>query len=175
MERYRVNIVGLSNKIHHFEYELGDDFFARYGTDLISKGLFHVDVTINKHETFLEVTFDVKGKARLTCDRSLEEFDYPIETHNMVVFKYGDEDREVTEEIMMIQRDTPSLELGQFIYEFIGLAVPMKKLHPRFADEEKNNGDEEGGKIVYSSSSVKKEEKTEDEIDPRWEKLKNLK
>lgn len=173
MERYRVNIVGLSNKIHHFEYELGDDFFASYGTDLISKGLFHVDVTVNKHETFLEVTFDVRGTAKLTCDRSLEEFDYPIETHNMVVFKYGDEDREITEEITMIQRDTPSLELGQFMYEFIGLAVPMKKLHPRFVDEDKNTDDEGGGRIIYSS--VKNEEESKNEIDPRWEKLKKLK
>jgi uncharacterized metal-binding protein YceD (DUF177 family) len=172
VEGYRINIIGLSNKIHHFEYEIGDEFFARFGSDLISRGSFRVDVEVNKHETFLEVTFDIEGSAVLVCDRSLEEFEYPIKTKNMMVFKYGDEDREITEEVVMIQRDTPSLELGQLIYEFISLAVPMKKLHPRFASEQ-NSDSEEEGKIVYTSAEEKI--KKDEEIDPRWEKLKKLK
>ncbi len=177
VDAFRVNIVGLSNTIHHFDYELGDEFFKRYGTDLISRGSFVVNVTINKHETFLEVDFDIKGTARLICDRSLDEFDYPIETHKMVVFKFGDEDREITEEIMLIHRDTVSLELGQFIYEFISLTVPMKKLHPRFTDDEEDEDEEsETGKIVYSSSSNEENDREDDDdIDPRWEKLKKLK
>ncbi|HEX5168528.1 MAG TPA: DUF177 domain-containing protein [Cyclobacteriaceae bacterium] len=174
MEAYRVNIVGLSNKVHHFDYELGDDFFEHYGSDLISKGSFIVKVMINKHETFLEVNFEIAGTAKLICDRSLEEFDYPIKTKKMVVFKYGDEDQEISEEIIMIQRDTVSLELGQFIYEFIGLAVPMKKLHPRFDGEDDNNDDDDAGRIIYSSDSGTGND-TQDEIDPRWEKLKKLK
>jgi uncharacterized metal-binding protein YceD (DUF177 family) len=172
VEGYRINIVGLSNKIHQFEYEIGDEFFARFGSDLISRGSFRVDVEVNKHETFLEVTFDIEGNAVLVCDRSLEEFEYPIKTKNMMVFKYGDEDREITEEVVMIQRDTPSLELGQLIYEFISLAVPMKRLHPRFASEQDSDSPEEG-KIVYTSAEEKNNK--EEEVDPRWEKLKKLK
>ena len=175
VDTFRVNIVGLANKIHHFNYELGDEFFKRYGTDLISKGSFVVNVAINKHETFLEVDFDIKGTAQLICDRSLEPFDYPIKTHKMVVFKFGDEDREITEEIMLIHRDTVSLELGQFIYEFISLAVPMKKLHPRFTEDEEDE-ESETGKIVYSSLSNEENDRgDDDDIDPRWEKLKKLK
>lgn len=67
----------------------------------------------------------------------------------------------------MIHRGTETLELGQYIYEFIALAIPMKKLHPRFQDEP----DDEGS-IIYTSDTDKKEE---EEIDPRWEKLKKLK
>jgi len=175
METFRVNIVGLTNRIHHFDYELGDEFFKRYGTDLISKGSFVVKVVINKHETFLEVDFDINGTAQLICDRSLEPFDYPITTHKMVVFKFGDEDGEITDEIMLIHRDTVSLELGQFIYEFISLSVPMKKLHPRFTEDEEDE-ESEAGKIVYSSSSNEESKREDDdEIDPRWEKLKKLK
>lgn len=175
MENFRVNIVGLSNKVHHFEYTFGDEFFKRFGENLISKGSFRADLAINKHETFLEVDFDIKGTARLICDRSLEEFDYPISIHRMVVFKYGDEDREITEEIMLIHRDTVSLELGQFIYEFLALAVPMKKLHPRFEEEneESEQSDEENGKIIYSSAAD--EEEKDETTDPRWDKLKKLK
>jgi uncharacterized metal-binding protein YceD (DUF177 family) len=174
---YSVNIVGLSNKLHHFEYEFGDDFFSKYGTGVVSKGRFRAEVAVNKHETFLEVDFKIKGTAVLTCDRSLEQFDYPIWTTRKVLFKYGDKDEEISDEIVMIHRDTVSLELGQYIYEFIALAVPMKKLHPRFALEENLEDDTAEGKIVYSSEKdqTNNGDDDADDIDPRWNILKKLK
>lgn len=175
MVAYSVNIVGLSNKEHRFEYEFGDEFFRRYGTDLLSEGSFQVVALLNKHETFIEVDFIVRGTARLICDRSLEPFDYPIQTENKIVFKYGEEYQEMTDEIIVIPRDTATLELGQYIYEFISLAIPLKRLHPRFVDEvDETEGAE--GKIVYSSSTSEEEKKDEGEqIDPRWNILKKLK
>ncbi len=171
---YSVNIVGLSNKEHRFEYEFGSEFFRKYGTDLLSEGSFQVDVVLNKHETFIEVNFNAKGTGRLICDRSLEPFDYPIQTENKIVFKYGEEYQELTDEIIVIPRDTATLELGQYIYEFISLAVPLKKLHPRFRDEAEET-DEAEGKIVYSSGGTEEKKNDEEETDPRWNILKKLK
>lgn len=172
MERYRVNILGLSLSIHHFEYDLGGEFFKKYGIGLVSDGIFKVDVALDKRETFLEAGFEVKGSVRLICDRSLDEFDYPIDVSSKIIFKYGDEDKEISEDVVMIHRGTESLELGQYIYEFIALAIPMKRLHPRFENES-----EDKGGIIYTTKSEdlpagqagKKEE-----IDPRWEILKKL-
>jgi uncharacterized metal-binding protein YceD (DUF177 family) len=166
MESYRINILGLSLAVHQFEYELGDEFFRKYDKGLVSEGKFTVTVTLDKRETFLETDFKLVGSVRLVCDRSLDEFDYPINITRKIMFKYGDQDMEVSEDVIMIQHGTDSLEIGQYIYEFIALAIPMKKLHPRFKDE----SDEEG--IIYSSDPD--EEKKEDEIDPRWEMLKKL-
>ncbi len=169
---YSVNIVGLSNKEHHFQYDIDHDFFRKYGTDLLSEGKFQVDVLLTKHETFIETEFRTKGAARLVCDRSLEPFDYPIENVSKIVFKYGEQLQEITDEIIVIPRDTAALELGQYMYEFISLAVPLKKLHPRFKDEAEENDVE--GKIVYSSQTSE-EKNDEEEIDPRWNILKKLK
>jgi uncharacterized metal-binding protein YceD (DUF177 family) len=88
-----------------------------------------------------------------------------------MVFKFGDEEKEISDEIMIISHQRDKLELGQFMYEFILLEVPMKKLHPRFASEEES----EVGTIVYSSSSEEVEDIDEKQIDPRWEALKKLK
>ncbi|HZY79634.1 MAG TPA: DUF177 domain-containing protein [Cyclobacteriaceae bacterium] len=168
MGAYTVNIVGLSTKAHTFDYKIGDEFFAQYGTEILSGGDFDVKVVLDKHETFIDADFSITGNAKLVCDRSLEPFEEPVKLHRKVMFKYGDEPSELTDEIIVIARDQQSLELGQLIYEFISLEIPIKKLHPRFRDEE-----EEGeGKIVYKSES---ESKDENEIDPRWEKLKKLK
>jgi len=173
VKAYRINIVGLSNSLHHFDFEIGKDFFNHYGNDLLNDGTFTVGVDLTKHETFIEADFHIKGTAKLECDRSLELFDYPIEARHKMVFKFGDEDQEITEEIMMINRETVSLELGQLIYEYIGVAIPMKKLHPKFQDEE-DEDDLSEGRIVYSSDENIDEEENKD-IDPRWEQLKKLK
>lgn len=166
MEPYRVNIVGLSSNVHHFRYEIDDGFFERYGKDLLSKGSFTADVDLEKQETLITANFEIHGEAVLICDRSLESFGYPINVRKQMIFKFGEEDEEVTDEIVIIRRDTAQLELGQYIYEFISLEVPMKKLHPRYAAE-----DEPGeGKIIYSSADKEKEA-----TDPRWDILKKLK
>ncbi|KXK30519.1 MAG: hypothetical protein UZ12_BCD005000568 [Bacteroidetes bacterium OLB12] len=89
-----------------------------------------------------------------------------------MVFKYGEEAQEISDEIVIITRDQDSIDLGQYFYEFIALAIPMKKLHPRFANEAENDQF-----IVYSTAQNETEEsdKENDAIDPRWEKLKKLK
>jgi uncharacterized protein len=166
MERYRVNILGLSLNVHHFEYELGPEFLKKYDTGLVSGGNFRADVALDKRETFLEANFKITGSVRLVCDRSLDEFDYPIDVSPKIIFKYGDEDKEISEEVMMIHRGTETLELGKYLYEFIALAIPMKKLHPRFSQE----ANEDGG-IIYTSDT---ESDKKEETDPRWEMLKKL-
>lgn len=170
---HTVNIVGLSNTIHHFEFEVGNDFFSQYGTGLITEGSLKAMVTLDKHETFIDASFSITGWVKLICDRSLDPFDYPVRTEKKLVFKYGDSDQEISDEIIMIHRDTDSLELGQYIFEFIVLEVPIKKLHPRFRDEEEDDATE--GKIIYSSKTSSDDNDNGEDIDPRWEILKKLK
>jgi uncharacterized protein len=168
---YSINIVGLSSKEHHFQYEFGSEFFRKYGTDIVSEGKFLVDLLLTKHETFIETTFKISGAAHLVCDRSLEPFDFPIESKNKIVFKFGNEYQEMTDEIIVIPRDTATLEVGQYIYEFIALAIPLKKVHPKFQDDAEDDAE---GKIVYTSEATE-EKKDEEETDPRWNILKKLK
>jgi uncharacterized protein len=164
---FSVNIIGLSNKLHTFDFQLDDSFFGQYGTEIVSSGHLSAVVTLDKHETFIAADFSIKGTVRLTCDRSLESFDEPLDIHKKVMFKYGEAPGEISDEIIIIARDETSLELGQLMYEFIAVAIPIKKLHPRFRNEEA--GAEEG-KIVYKAST-----EGESTTDPRWDALKKLK
>lgn len=170
MKEFAVNIIGLSKKAHLFNYHLEKGFFEKYGTEAVSDGRFDVEVVLDKKETFIEVNFKVSGQAALLCDRTLEPFDFPITETRKMVFKYGEEAQEISDEIVIITRDQDSIDLGQYLYEFIALAIPMKKLHPRFANEAESDQP-----MVYSTSPSETEEKEKDTIDPRWEKLKKLK
>lgn len=167
---FSVNIIGLSKKAHEFKYTLGKAFFDEFGKDLLEEGQFEATVVLDKHETFIEGSFFIQGTARLSCDRSLELFDYPIKTKRKMLFKFGDEAGEVSDEIEIIPHDKQSLNLGQYLYEYIGLALPMKRIHPKYQTEEDEQAE---GKIIYSSAS--ENENNGEEIDPRWEKLKKLK
>jgi uncharacterized protein len=175
VREFSVNIVGLSNnKSHQFNFELKDEFFRDYGSDLVPGGQFTAAVALNKHETFIEADFKIKGKANLVCDRSLESFEYPIAIDKKIVFKYGHEEGEVSDEIVIIGYDRTSLELGQYMYEFIGLEIPIKKLHPKFQEDEGDDNEGQEGKLIYSSATTEDKDE-EEQIDPRWEKLKKLK
>ena len=92
----------------------------------------------------------------------------PIEETNKVIFKYGQEEQELDHDVLMITNETQQIDVGQFIFEFIGLAVPMKKLHPRF-----NDNIEESDALIYRTE----EEPVDDhsDPDPRWSKLNELK
>jgi uncharacterized protein len=167
---FSVNIIGLSIKAHEFSYQLGKSFFDEFGKDLLEGGQFDARVVLDKHETFIEGTFRVAGTAKLICDRSLEPFDFPLETEKKMMFKYGEEEEEITDEIMVIPQDKASLNLGQYLYEYIALALPMKRIHPKFQEQEEED-DETPGKIIYTSLG----EENNDAVDPRWEILKKVK
>jgi uncharacterized protein len=164
----RVNFVGLSNKAHTFEFRLDDSFFELYGTEILSSGQLDTVVVLDKHETFIGAEFEIRGTVRLTCDRSLEPFDERLDIRKKVVFKFGDQPGELSDEIVVISREETSLELGQLMYEFIAVSIPIKRLHPRFRDEESDDDGE--GRIVYRDDN-----NDEGESDPRWEALKKLK
>lgn len=172
MRAFKINIVGLTSTVHHFDFKVENDFFSQYGTGLISVGLLEADVTLDKHETFIDAAFRITGSVELTCDRSLDKFDYPISVNRKLVFKYGNADEELSDEIIMIHRGSESLELGQYLYEFIALEVPMKKLHPRYQEED---DDDSEGKVIYTSKPSPDEKPDGEDIDPRWEILKKLK
>ncbi|MFY8035760.1 MAG: YceD family protein [Cyclobacteriaceae bacterium] len=167
MNDFSINILGLSKKEHSFDFHLGETFFTQYGKEVVSGGEFEAKVILNKRETLIEADFTVQGKTHLICDRSLDPFDFPMEIDKKVIFKFGEKAEEISDEIIVIPHDQDVLDVGQLMYEFIVLEVPIKKIHPRFEDDDEEENEE--GKLIYQT------EKDEEAIDPRWEVLKKLK
>ena len=168
--RIKVNIIGLSLNAHQFDFQIGDSFFEVYGQAFLKSGNFSASVTLDKRETMIEANFHIEGTAQLTCDRSLEVFDHPMTIDKKILFKYGQEEKELSDEIVVITREQPTLDIGQFLYELIAINVPMKRLHPKFRQDEQ---EESEIRLVYTTTSDESEE--EAPTDPRWEKLKKLK
>lgn len=175
LRNFDIDIIRLKEGEHSFPFEINSDFFAHFPVnDLFSEGNLRASVILKKQGGVIEAWFEIEGKVKLTCDRSLEEFLQDLKIRERILYKYGPEEGELNEDVYLITNETAQINVAQFIYEFILLAIPAKKLHPRFLDEEDDYEDEEGT-LVYSSMTEEPEEEIEPEINPLWEKLKKLK
>lgn len=115
-------------------YELDADFWQLFENNLIEKGQVTATVGINKSPRNIQFLFNIQGEVALVCDRSLESFDYPIQVEKKVDFKLGHENKELGVDLYMIAEHTFTLNIAQHLYDFVSLAIPMKKTHPRFGD-----------------------------------------
>ncbi len=168
MKQFRIDIFGLRNKKYRFEYDVNSNFFQSLKQDLVENGSLKVMVDLDKNDRFIALNIAISGNVKLTCDRSLDHFDHPIDLDQRIIFKYGDTEQELSEDMIMITSQTQYIDVGHHIFEFIGLALPMKKLHPRYTDEKLDDQ-----QFIYSSSTNSTEVETDP--DPRWKKLEILK
>ena len=177
LSEFIIQIYGLSNKVHELNFNIKDEFFESFEGSVVERGAFYVSVSLDRTETMITLEIVIKGIAHLECDRSLEGFDFPIETEERVIYKYGDSYEEIDDALFVIPFGTESIDLSAVIYELISVEIPMKKLHPKFQDEEESEDEDEELEMVYSSGDSEDEEeekKTVEEVDPRWSKLKDL-
>ncbi|GGD77985.1 hypothetical protein GCM10011514_47440 [Emticicia aquatilis] len=172
LSKYDINIQGLEEKVHTFEFEGDDTFFGAFEQSFITKGNFKAIVRLNKNSALIQLDFDIRANVELTCDRSLELFDEEVQVEERYIYKFGDRYEEITDEIEMIPYGADTINIAQHIYDFIGISLPMKKLHPRFRDEDID----EDGLLVYTSEKEEQptDEPKEQEIDPRWAALSKL-
>lgn len=176
--QYNIDIYGLEDKSYEFDYELGPDFFEEIPQELIQKGNFKVHLVLEKSSTMLQLRFTIQGSAELTCDRSLEVFDEPVDTEGKMILKFGDHEEEITEEISIINRNRTRINVASYIFEMIALALPMKKIHPDLREQYQGDDEESAAEMLVYSSENRENENPETEngkVDPRWEALNKLK
>ena len=161
LNTFKIDIFRLENKQYLHEFEGNNDFFEALDQELIQMGNFKATVVLNKNETMIQMMYHITGSVELTCDRSLDLFDFPVDITQKMILKFSDHNEEITEELMLIDRNTQYINVAQDIFDFIGLQIPIKKLHPRFIKDE----------VTYESlmkkfeDEYKEEEKDIDEDD----------
>jgi uncharacterized metal-binding protein YceD (DUF177 family) len=174
--QYDIDIFKLANKQHEYHYQVDERFFSLFEQSPVEEGKLDVTILMDKQDNLISLDFDIRGSIRLECDRSLEKFDFPLQLQEKILYKYGEKEEELADDIYIITDNTQKINVAQFIYEFIGLAVPMRKLHPKYAEEDNPFVE---GEIIFSSSTAGQDdtsaEEQEEPADPRWNALKNLK
>lgn len=165
---FDIDIYKLSDGKHSFDFEFDSSFFTLFEDSVVDKGAGTIKVDLDKTPTMITLNFQLEGEVELVCDRSLDNFMFELTEENLVRLKFGDHQEELSEDLYMISANTQKIDVGQFVYEFISLAIPMKKLHPRFED------DVDTDELVFYSNDETESTSNED-TDPRWNELKKLK
>lgn len=172
---YTIPFVGLKIGKHQFEYEIDNSFFELFDFQEFNASSLVADLVLTKKANMLELDFLVKGKVNLDCDLTLEAYDQEIYNELSLVVKFGEAYEEVNEELLILPHGEYELEVQQYIYEAVVLGLPAKRIHPGVEDgsldSEILNKLEE---LKPQTSDEKEETKDENEIDPRWDKLKQL-
>jgi len=164
---YDIDIARLKNGNYPFRYEISDDFFSLFDYGLLKKGKLVVVLDLAKKDSFMELAFNLHGTVEMVCDRSLDLFDHPLNVEEEIIVKYGDRQEEMAVNVEMIPENSQSINVAKYIYEIISVALPMKRLHPRYKQSTETNDE-----LIYTSDSKESESEI---IDPRWQVLKNLK
>ena len=181
---FDIEVIKFKEGKHQIDFEIGDSFFQNFeDNEIVRRGQLAIRVNLNKGANVIELNFTIKGTVQLTCDRSLEVFDFPLDFTEKMIYKYGAEEQEIDENVYMITRDTPTINVAQLIYEFILLALPAKKIHPDYKNELDDEDLEVEGGYVYFERETEENEATENQnpeeenkpVDPRWEQLMKLK
>lgn len=186
LRTFDIEVIKFLEGKHEIDFEIGKEFFQHFeDNELLDEGHLTVRVLMDKGANLIEMDFLISGEVKLICDRSLEEFFEPLDLKEKIIFKYGEEEQEINEDVYMITRDTPKINVAQFIYEFVLLGLPAKKIHPDYRTEMDEDDYEGEGMYAYIDGDTFEDEETDEEInsekqeeestDPRWELLKKLK
>jgi uncharacterized metal-binding protein YceD (DUF177 family) len=175
LQKYTIPISSLEDKSYEFDFESGDAFFEAMDQELIQSGSFKTHLVLTKSSSMIHLNFHIQGTVGLICDRSLDPFDEPIDIEEQLFLKFSDRVEELTDEIELILWETQQINIARYLFDFIVLSLPMKKLHPRFRQEENDEDEEQEGRVVYRSDAPGPDDETpEPPVDPRWEALRKL-
>ena len=168
VDRFNIDLLDLDNGLTQMSYDLDDSFFEAVEAPVVRKGTLHVNVSVLRTDKDFDFTFDVNGTVIIPCDRCLDDMEQEINTNGTLSAKLG-EDNSEDEELVTVDEKEGILNVAWYICEFIELAIPIKHVH---APGKCNPAMIER---LNEYSATRSSDEADGEIDPRWNKLKELK
>jgi len=165
---YTIPLSGLKEGRHIIDFEIGKEFFELFEESEVKVGSLVASITMDKRTTHLDLKIGISGNVSICCDRCLEMFFQPVICENRLLVKFGKSIEDSDPDILWLPVAEHNLDLQQHIYEFIHLALPIKRVHPN---------DENGNSTCDPVMLRKLDEliiEEENYSDPRWDELKKL-
>lgn len=164
-----IPFVGLSLGEHEYDFKMNESFFDdNHILASINKLTLDVHLKLNKQSTMLILSFKLKGIIDTLCDRCATELQLPIENQQQLIVKLGGNLSEESDEIVYLPSSEHELDVSQYIYEYVLLAIPQRCIHL----------DDEKGKSTCDKKALKKLKELsvneEKKTDPRWDALKKI-
>ena len=166
--KYTIPIGGIKDRHHIFDFEINKAFFDLFEESEIKEGELIAVAEVLRSTSHLEIVIRISGKVRICCDRCLEMFNQPVGCENRLLVKFSNIKDDSDPEIITLPQDENELDLKQYFYEFIHLALPIQRIHP---DDAK--GISRCDPFMLQKLKEHLVDKESDD-DPRWDELRKL-
>ncbi|GIV23858.1 MAG: DUF177 domain-containing protein [Bacteroidia bacterium] len=120
-----------------WEWEVGPALLEKIGASYDIADLWvHIQVAVRKESRYLRLFFSLKGWVKVPCDRGLEIIELPIEAQHEQIYAWDSTylPPEDTEEFFTLGPKEDYIDLSQSFYDYIGLAIPRKRVRPSCPD-----------------------------------------
>jgi uncharacterized protein len=165
---YTIGLSGLKEGRHTIDFEIDNKFFESFEESEIKEGSLFANIELEKRSSHIDLFIRIAGKVKVCCDRCLEMFYYPVESESRLLVKFGKKIDDTDPDILSLTTDDHELDLQQHLYEYIHLALPIKRVHP---DDQNGNSTCDPVMLQKLRELIVEEE---NENDPRWDELKKL-
>lgn len=170
-----IEFVKLKDGKHELDFQVDRSFFEFFGNEEVEAADIKVQVEIEKSSNWMNLLLNIAGNIHLSCDRCLESVGFPIQTKYRILVKLdsventptANEDQET--ELIYLKSNDYKLSVAQQVYETSLLALPM--LRNCDVLESKPCNKEMLAKLNELRDSPPD---SEDSVDPRWLKLKEI-
>ena len=166
--RYTIPLSGLKEGHHTIDFEIDKEFFEQFEESEVKEGSLIANIVMDKRSSHSDLLIRISGNVKICCDRCLEMFFHPVVCENRLLVKFGKTIEDIDPDILSLPVGEHELDLQQHIYEFILLALPIKRVHPN----------DNKGISTCDPVMLKKLDELivdeEPETDPRWDELKKL-
>ena len=165
-----ISFKGLKEERHSFDFNIDKEFFEKFEESEIREGNLSAIVEMDKKSSHLDLFLQISGTVMISCDRCLEMFPYTINSKNRLIVKFEKEISKEDPDIIYLPPEEYELDLRQHLYEFIHLALPIRRVHP--SDKTGTTGCDP--EMIKKLNELLIDEDRQNKEDPRWEELKKL-
>jgi len=169
LDHFSIPYKGLGIGLHQFKFEVDDSFFAAFEDAVIQNGTFQVTLDLDKRSDHSIMDFQVQGHTGTSCDRCLADISLPVEGQYTLHLKFSEEVSE-DDEIVFVHPDVSIVNVAKYVYDVIGVSLPMTKVYDCENDPESNCNE----KVLSLLNDDSQEEVSNDPKPSPWDQLKGL-
>jgi len=174
--QFKIRISGVELGKHCFSVDCDKEFFDLAGIEQLMDGRLNLRIEMEKSEKMVDFHCHFEGYVTAECDRCLVPVNLPMNFNERLLVKLVSEnyrsEEEQEDDIWMMDENTYEIDLFHFVYESIVLALPIRIVHEDDADGNPTCDPE----VLCRLDEMNAENvENEQETDPRWDALKNIK
>lgn len=167
----KIQFSGLKSGRYTYDFVLGKLFFSSFENENLEDGEVKFSVVMEKGEHLLTFYFSFAGYVSSICDRCLQPLEIPVSGEETLFVKFSDTESSDDENIIVVPENEYQIDLSHVMYEYVATALPIRHVHP----DDENGLSTCDSEMLNLLDKMQQKDDDEKEIDPRWEKLKELK